>query len=85
MENFSKTKPKFKHDCPDCMFLGRHMGTDLYYCPQAGNGTIIVRYSSEPSDNSSGIVFGQMAVTNGEFNRPIAQAYMRAKALNLTL
>lgn len=83
MENFSNIKPKFKHDCPNCKYLGRHMGTDLYYCPQAGNGTIIVRRSDLPSDNTSGLVFGEMAIIKGEFNQPIAQAYMRAKALNL--
>lgn len=52
-------KPKFKHNCDDCLFLG-HMeltfeGTkskaaDLY---SHNHVSIIARYSDEPSDNSS--------------------------------
>ena len=78
------TKPRFKHDCSNCTYLGRHKGKDLYHCPQGGVPTIIVRHSSVPSDYSSGLVFGQRAVEDCDFNNSFAQAYMRAKALNLT-
>jgi hypothetical protein len=28
-----ENKPKFKHDCESCVFLGHEEGADLYYCP----------------------------------------------------
>ena len=51
--------PKFKHDCPACIFLGEYKGDDLYFCPQRTLGTpsLVIRHSDEGSDYSSGIVF----------------------------
>ena len=46
-------KPKYKHDCPICQFLGtiksnsNDCDTDLYYCDQAAIPTVLARYSSE--------------------------------------
>lgn len=40
-------KPKFKHECPNCTFLGRFDGEieyDLYYCTQGGLPTIVARH-----------------------------------------
>ena len=48
--------PTHEHDCTECVFLGavdrngRH--GDVYACPQ-GPGTVLVRWSSEPSDNTT--------------------------------
>jgi len=77
------TKPRFEHDCPNCNYLGRHKGKDIYHCAQGGNPTIIVRYSGEPSGYSSGMVFAQQAVEDCDFNNSFAQGYMRAKVLGL--
>jgi|JFJP01.1.fsa_nt_gi hypothetical protein len=77
------TKPRFKHDCTECTYLGRHNGKDLYHCTQVGNPTIIVRHSNHPAEYVSGMVFARKAVEDCDFNNSFAQAYMRAKALNL--
>jgi hypothetical protein len=52
--------PKYKHDCENCVFLGRcdvlASQRDLYFCKQAGTlPTVIARYSDEPSDFTSGL------------------------------
>lgn len=36
-------KPKFKHTCPFCKFLGNHDGEDLYYCNQNDAGELLIR------------------------------------------
>ena len=45
--------PRFKHDCDQCVCLGRHGDADLYYCPKGP--TVIARYSDEGSDYVSGM------------------------------
>jgi hypothetical protein len=37
-------KPRFKHDCPACLFLGRHYGYDVYLC----DDSILARSGNEP-------------------------------------
>ena len=47
-------RPQHDHDCNKCNFIGSLDGADLYYCPVlGGDASIIVRRSSEPSDNSA--------------------------------
>ena len=50
-------KPQYAHDCENCEFLGQHTGHDLYYCGTADHGSVIARYSSEPSEYISYPVF----------------------------
>ena len=53
-------KPIHKHDCPKCTHLGSSDTVDYYHCKQDHrkfSGTLIARYSSEPSDYSSGMGF----------------------------
>jgi hypothetical protein len=65
----------FKHDCDHCNFLGSHEDSkgkcDLYYHPP-NNGvhgeTLVIRYSSEPSDYSSGIIFAYIADMKREYD-----------------
>jgi len=45
-------KPRWKHDCKSCIFLGVHPLGDLYVCKD----TLIVRYSSDAPDYSSTLV-----------------------------
>lgn len=88
MNNKSNEEPKFKHDCSQCTFLGRHRDDyeyDLYHCEKSGLPTIIARFGDYGSDYMSGMVFGIKEIKNGEFNKPLAQAYMRAKVLDLTI
>ena len=53
-------KPKYQHDCDDCVYLGLYIdgsGTyDLYFCVQGGKmPTVIARWGDEPSHNMSGL------------------------------
>lgn len=53
-------KPKFKHDCKHCTFLGGHEEkdeyADLYFCDQLHKlPTVIARFSSEGADYTSGL------------------------------
>jgi hypothetical protein len=44
--------PRYKHDCDDCVFLGRYEHADLYHCRVRSlmpEGTLLARQSSEPS------------------------------------
>lgn len=53
-----KAKPVFKHECPNCTFLGTIAGDqgpyDLYHCPQGLVPTVIARYSSDGPGYTSG-------------------------------
>jgi hypothetical protein len=50
------TKPRFRHDCNWCHFLGHHDGHDLYYCDE-GNPipTVIARYGNLSHEYESGL------------------------------
>lgn len=57
----SMIKPKFKHDCQDCIFLGRHNDHDLYFCKQGGNrDTVIARFGNHGSNYASGLQFAEV-------------------------
>jgi hypothetical protein len=49
-------KPLWKHDCSKCVFLQSYEKADLYYCQSEHDGVIVIRYSNEPSDNSSYLI-----------------------------
>ena len=75
-------KPLYKHDCNNCTFLGTFNNEDLYFCKQGGHiPTLIVRYSSDGPDYSSGFQFGEREKNN--LNSSIGEAYRLAKKLNL--
>jgi hypothetical protein len=68
-------KPKFKHDCERCTFLGNFKGFDLYFCPQTPNlPTVLARFSNEGADYVSGI-YSDIA--------PLNEAKKRAKERGL--
>jgi len=46
--------PAFEHDCDECVFLGRFLDNDLYFCDFGVDYTVIARHSSEPADYISG-------------------------------
>lgn len=50
-----KIKPRFKHDCTDCIFLGWTLEADLYFCQSEWHSTLIARYSDKPEFYESGI------------------------------
>jgi len=52
-------KPKYKHNCNECNFLGNwsnnDMDHDLYWCSQNGFYTVISRHGDDPDAYTSGI------------------------------
>lgn len=50
-------KPRYKHDCSQCIFLGYYQQYDLYFCRHTYYliPTVIARFSSEPEDYTSGL------------------------------
>lgn len=54
--------PIFKHDCPQCVFLGTWEGKeDLYFCPQVHVPTVLARYGNKPEEYESGLNSGSRA------------------------
>jgi len=50
------SKPKFVHNCDNCLFLGCHKEFDVYFCPDLesyGGGSVILRYGDEVENYSS--------------------------------
>ncbi len=46
----------YKHDCPSCVFLGKHRGNDLYFCDQGHNiPTVVARFGDEEHEYTSSI------------------------------
>jgi len=49
-------KPRYKHDCNSCVFLGQYAIADLYACIHNGRiSTVIARYSDRINDYASGL------------------------------
>lgn len=82
-------KPKFTHDCGNCIFLGTYKGGvfidstekdlyDLYFCQQSGHPTVIARYGNEGSQYQSGMNFARP-----DGIQPLYQAKLRAIKLGL--
>lgn len=42
-----KVKPKFQHDCEDCVFLGHFMDHDLYWAGHALFPGFVFRYGNK--------------------------------------
>jgi hypothetical protein len=63
-------KPKFEHDCDDCVFLGHYLENDLYYCPK--EPTILARYGADGPEYTSGLTFA-------EHDPRMAEAFRRAE------
>lgn len=55
-QTMKTTKPRFKHDCDSCDFLGQYNGYDLYFCARADSsmgGSVIARYGNDGSNYAS--------------------------------
>ena len=48
----AQVTPTYLHDCPQCVFLGRHNGQDLYFCDQT-IPTVVARFGDEGSEYTS--------------------------------
>jgi hypothetical protein len=59
--------PIYEHDCKNCVFVGnleddKKIEYDLYYHPKQSSidsETVVARFSDNPSDNISGMVFSK--------------------------
>ena len=70
----TKVKPRFTHDCENCLFLGTYSAGnryyDLYYHPSRGvcdkgiDSTVIARYGEEGYNYSSGLLSAQQTLKN---------------------
>ena len=47
----------YTHDCDRCVSIGVFGETDLYYCAQNGDPTVIARFGNDGPDYTSGMVF----------------------------
>lgn len=43
-------KPKYQHDCDECIFMQHMHEHDVYFCKAHGVPTLIARKSSRPDD-----------------------------------
>jgi hypothetical protein len=83
-------KPKFKHDCEVCIFLGHHDDYDLYYHPDMVMDTLIARFGDGGPEYASGIPFygksqaitkaGNLAVAAGLISRGRLSEYYNLTA-----
>ena len=44
-------KKLYEHDCSRCMFLFSNENLDYYFCHSSTETTLLIRHSSDPSDN----------------------------------
>jgi len=75
--------PHHKHDCDDCIFLGRFNCHDLYFCKQGGKGfndTLIARYGSEGEAYISGMMIAAH-VPGGRFELEVAYFMAQQRGL----
>ena len=80
-----QSKPRYKHDCAACTFLGAHGDVDLYHCPQHGLPTLIARRSSNPSDYTSFMADRVRNEARELVWTGLVEAYRRAFARRLPL
>lgn len=76
----AQEKPRYKHDCSSCQYLGQDGRFDLYYCGESNSdsNTLIARFSDYGPDYYSGMHFGKSGAI-----LPLATAYKRAKERGL--
>lgn len=82
-------KPKYKHDCTNCVFLGPYAENnqhyDLYVCPNDGDkiSTVIARYSDDGPEYFSGLYFAELYEKDpdqeGRANKILYEALKRAE------
>ena len=47
---------RYKHDCSDCVYLGKYRDCDLYFCAHGGSiPTVVARYGNKGYDYISGL------------------------------
>jgi hypothetical protein len=73
--------PRFTHDSDCCTFLGIEGRYDMYYCDQGILPTVILRFSDEGADYSSGMVFAEDEFYNANKGHPLAEAFRKARDL----
>ena len=71
-------KPKFKHDCNKCVFLGNFNGADLYYCGQDGSIPTVIARTGRDSRYQSGMVFAGIPFLSSEVRPELRVAYLIA-------
>ena len=74
-------RPRYKHDCERCIFLGQYNKYDLYFCTRFGiSDPILARFSSE----RLGYVSCEVpTLVTGSIGPALKEALPRAKTMNL--
>ena len=76
--------PRWKHDCPSCVYLGQYENADLYACVKNDEIKTLIDRTGEDGDYGSGTCFAfsrfQPPATNPKYI-----AYTRAIALGYRL
>ena len=68
-------KPRYGHDCDDCVFLGWFKEYDLYFCSQSSIQTVLARFGNVGSACITGIESSGLP--------SLREAVVRAKACGL--
>lgn len=60
--------PRFRNQCPECVYLGQFGGCDLYFCSQTALGiaTVIARFADDPSSYQSGLALAEFIPSLGQ-------------------
>jgi hypothetical protein len=78
------SKPRYEHDCTDCVYLGQHSEYDLYWCPQRtlGYPTLIARYASV---GQKYLTYDVGLIGTPPIEEPFVTAYGRAVELRVPI
>jgi hypothetical protein len=80
-ERAAQAKPRFHHDCQECIYLGQFEEYDLYWCGQGGLPTVLARWSDRGADYLSGMPSPQLREKCPSY--PPVEAWRRAKVAGL--
>lgn len=83
-DEVSADGPRYKHDCDQCVYLGRAWHVDLYFHGSNVRAlqTVVARQSDEPSDYESGIGMPSMGLYEAT-RRAVARGLLEADSLKV--
>jgi hypothetical protein len=67
-------KPKFKHDCDKCIFLGHYDGADLYQCNDTSG---IARYGNKGPQYISDFIYNAGYLSSKHLHEAFKRINMR--------
>lgn len=58
------TKPRYKHDCENCIFIGHRNENDIYLCMTSDGVDFVARYGNEGGKNYSTFLYNREWLLN---------------------